>query len=345
MPSAEQLLASILECVPQPVWVCDQSGRILYANPTAVRTVGYDDLAQLKGKSSHHTMHYKRVTGEPYPAEECSMLSPRFTGSPAHSDDDWLIRRDGTMFPVSWWSAPLALEDGRGVVVAFTDMTRHRAAERALREHEAERIRAEEARAAQRRTMETTVWIRRQTARDLHDGVQQRLVALLIHLHLLKEELPEHLSGLADDAVSEAEAAIEDVRAVAAGIHPAILSSRGLAAAVESLAARSPLPVSVRCSIPARPAEIVEANVYFLVSEALTNAIKHSAATEVTIDLAVQDGTLVVEVADDGVGGAAVGDTGTGLLGLADRVLALDGKFRLESPPGRGTVVHAEVPL
>ncbi|WP_405396645.1 PAS domain S-box protein [Microbispora hainanensis] len=345
MASTEQLLASILECVPQPVWVCDEAGRILFANPAAVRAVGYDDLAQLRGKSSHHTMHYKRVDGSPFPAEECTMLAPRSTGSPAHSDRDWLVRRDGSMFPVAWWSAPLELEHGRGVVTAFTDMTGCRTAELASRRHEAARIRSEESRAAQRRIMEATIAIRRRTARDLHDGVQQRLVALLIHLQLLKDALPEALSELADEAVAEATAAVEDIRAAAAGIHPMILTSRGLCAAVEALAARSPLPVSVCCSMPSRLTEIVEANAYFFVSEALANAIKHAAATRVTIHLAVRDETLFVQVADDGVGGAAVCDTGTGLVGLADRVTTLDGRFRLESPVGGGTIVTAEIPL
>ncbi|WP_431926007.1 PAS domain S-box protein [Amycolatopsis tucumanensis] len=343
--STEQLLASILECVPQPVWVCDEAGRILYANPAAVRAVGYDDLAQLRGKSSHHTMHYKRVDGKPSPADECTMLAPRATGAPTQSDRDWLVRRDGSMFPVAWWSAPLELEHGRGVVTAFTDMTEYRIAELASREHETARIRAEESRAAQRRIVEETVAIRRRTARDLHDGVQQRLVALLIHLQLLKDALPEALAGLADEAVAEAVAAVEDIRAAAAGIHPMILTSRGLCAALHALAARSPLPVSVRCSTPSRLAESVEANVYFFVSEALANAIKHAAATRVAIQLGVRDGTLFVEVTDDGVGGAAVCGTGTGLVGLADRVTTLDGRFRLESPVGGGTVVAAEIPL
>ena len=140
-------------------------------------------------------------------------------------------------------------------------------------------------------------------------------------------------------------AAVEDIRAAAAGIHPMILTSRGLCAAVQALAARSPLPVSVHCSIPSRLTEIVEANAYFFVSEALTNAIKHAAATRVTIHLAARAETLFIHVADDGVGGAAVSDTGTGLVGLADRVTTFDGKFRLESPVGGGTVVTAEIPL
>src|SRR3712207_2782354 len=132
--SPDQLLARILDEVPQPVWVVDQDGLIVFANPASVAALGYDDAAELYGRVSHDTVHYKRPDGSPYPAEECPMLRPRPVGEAVHSDDEWLVRRDGTMIPVEWWSAPIDLPGGRGAVLAFTDITERRRGEQAVRE-------------------------------------------------------------------------------------------------------------------------------------------------------------------------------------------------------------------
>jgi len=130
-------VTSILDCVAQPVWMVDQDGLIRFANPSAVAALGYDDESELRGKPSHQTIHYKRSDGSPFPAEECPMLLPRTTGKTIHRADDWFVRRDGSMFPVEYWSAPIDVPGGRGAVVAFTDLGERRRTEDVLRERDA----------------------------------------------------------------------------------------------------------------------------------------------------------------------------------------------------------------
>ena len=154
MSSPEALLARILEQVPQPVWVVDHRGFIMFANPAACSALGYRDPAELLGKPSHETVHYKRQDGTPYPEAQCPMLRPRQTGETVHSDDEWFVRRDGSMFPIAWWSAPIDTTGGRGAVLAFTDITERLASEKAIRERDAAEIRAVESRAAQQRNLE-----------------------------------------------------------------------------------------------------------------------------------------------------------------------------------------------
>lgn len=133
----ETLVTSILDCVAQPVWMVDQDGLIRFANPSAVAALGYHDASDLRGKPSHQTIHYKRPDGASFPAEDCPMLLPRTTGKTIHCADDWFVRRDGSMFPVEYWSAPIDVPGGRGAVVAFTDLGERRRTEDVLRERDA----------------------------------------------------------------------------------------------------------------------------------------------------------------------------------------------------------------
>jgi signal transduction histidine kinase len=146
-----------------------------------------------------------------------------------------------------------------------------------------------------------------------------------------------------DEASAELAKATEELRELARGIHPAILSDRGLEAAVESLAQRAPLPVEIDASVDGRLPDPVEAAAYFVVSEALTNVVRHSGAEQAEVGIRRDDGRLVVEVADDGSGGAD--PAGSGLRGLADRVGALDGRLWVDDPAGGGTIVRADIPL
>jgi PAS domain S-box-containing protein len=130
-------VASILECVVQPVWAVDQAGLIRFANPSALAALGYGDVSELLGRPSHQTIHYKRPDGSTFPAEECLMLRPRRSGQPVHGTNDWFVRKDGSMFPVEYWSAPIGMPGGRGTVVAFTDISERRRTEAALRERDA----------------------------------------------------------------------------------------------------------------------------------------------------------------------------------------------------------------
>jgi signal transduction histidine kinase len=186
---------------------------------------------------------------------------------------------------------------------------------------------------------------RRRIERDLHDGAQQRLVALAMDLGMAKEKLrtdPQAATELVGEAHEEAKRALADLRDLARGIHPAVLADRGLDAAISALAARSPVPVGVEVVTERLPGA-VESTAYFVVAEALTNAAKHARAGEITVRIARRDGLLVVEVSDDGDGGADPA-RGSGLRGLADRVAAIDGRLTVTSPAGGPTVVRAELP-
>jgi signal transduction histidine kinase len=192
---------------------------------------------------------------------------------------------------------------------------------------------------------------RRRIERDLHDGPQQRLVALAMDLGMARERLgrdPEGARVLLDKAHAAAKEAITEMRQVARGIHPPVLTDRGLDAALSALAARSPVPVSVDVHLPARPSPTTEAIAYFCVSEALTNVAKHARAGRASVRVlaepqAAGSPALVVVVEDDGGGGARPG-AGSGLVGLRDRVAAVDGSLWVESPPGRGTRVVVRLP-
>jgi signal transduction histidine kinase len=186
---------------------------------------------------------------------------------------------------------------------------------------------------------------RRQVVRDLHDGAQQRLVHTIVTLKLALEEQSEGngASGaLVAKGLEHAELANAELRELAHGIHPSVLARGGLAAGIEALVARTTLPVTVDVS-PQRLAPEIEASAYFVVAEALTNVAKHSDAHSAQVKVWVQDGQLDVEVRDDGVGGAHAG--GPGLIGLTDRLAAIGGRLRVESPPNHGTVIAATIPL
>jgi signal transduction histidine kinase len=230
---------------------------------------------------------------------------------------------------------------------AIFDITERRAAEEALRRHEVEQARTEELRASRVRIVQAADAARRKIERDLHDGAQQRLVTLAIEVRLARsrvEKDPASAGAFLERLGQELGEASAELRELARGIHPAVLTDRGLAPAIAALAARAPVPVEV-LDLPARRlgAEI-EATAYFTVAEALTNVAKYAGATHATVRVACEGDVVVVEVADDGIGGADPGD-GTGLTGLADRIGACDGSLSVTSPPGAGTLVRAVLPL
>ncbi len=188
---------------------------------------------------------------------------------------------------------------------------------------------------------------RRRIERDLHDGAQQRLVALALNLRMAEQRVVDGDPTAVDlvrGAGEEAQLALKELRDLARGIHPAILTNRGLPAALEDLASRATLPVEVVESPDEKLPGAVEAAAYFVVSECLANIGKHANAEEATVAVSAHDGHVTVEVSDDGVGGAAL-DGGTGMQGLADRVGALSGSLAVDSPPGVGTRVTAVIPL
>ncbi len=230
--------------------------------------------------------------------------------------------------------APSGPDEVTAIVRDFTDQ---RAAESEIRRSRA-------------RIVEATDTERRRLERDLHDGAQQRLVSLSLALRLLRARLDAaggdnaEVIAAAEEAASELKLAIQELRELARGIHPAILTEAGLGPAIIALADRSTVPATVSATPDRRLSTAVEATAYFVVSEALANAAKYASATHVNVGADCRGPTLHVEVGDNGVGGADA-SRGSGIRGLQDRVAAVGGRITIESPPGQGTLVVAEIPL
>ncbi len=207
------------------------------------------------------------------------------------------------------------------------------------------RARVEELRGSRARIVEAGQRERQRLERNLHDSAQHRLVALSLQLSLLQEQLADDRSAAAqlERARREIDTSLDELREVAHGIHPAVVSGHGLAVALEQLAARAPVPVDLSVQIDRRLPEEVEVAAYYLISESLANVGKHAEASSARVEVAGGNGRLQVEVVDDGVGGADT-EGGSGLRGLADRVEALGGRLRVWSPRGGGTRVQAEIP-
>jgi PAS domain S-box-containing protein len=342
---AAAVLEALVSSIADAVYAVDRDGAVQYVNPAAVRMLGYDRETELLGRPSHATIHNIRPDGTPFPEDECPLLRPRVTGETVRVDEDWFVRRDGSLLPVAYSSAPVETASGRGAVVVFQDITERRASEAAQRREAAERARSAALHASRARIVQAQIEERRRLARDLHDGAQQQLVNLMISLQLAlrADDLTDDVRAQLGEALAEATAAVDDLRELAAGLLPSILTHRGLGGAIESLAARAPVPVQLDVT-DERYAPAIEATAYFVVAEALTNIAKHAGAGEATVRVAPAGDRLVVEVTDDGRGGAEAHE-GRGLAGLADRVAALDGDFHVASPPAGGTRLVAELPL
>ncbi|WP_028063713.1 sensor histidine kinase [Solirubrobacter soli] len=319
-------LDALLASLADAVYVVGPAGEVRFANPAAVELLGYASEADLLGRPSHATIHSRHPDGSPFPEDECPLLAPRVTGETVRVDLDWFVRRDDTLLPVGYASAPLETPDGRGAVVVFRDLT--------------ERLDADEVAASRARIVAATDAERRRIGRDLHDGAQQRLVRALMGIEEARRA-PERADEALQRAAADARHAIDDLRELAAGIHPLVLTDRGLAAALEELTAGAPIPVALRVD-EARFPPAVEAAAYFFVAEALTNAVKHAGASGVDVTIERRGDELRIEVADDGRGGADEAH-GSGLRGLRDRVAVLGGRFEIVA--GRGTTLRASLPL
>jgi PAS domain S-box-containing protein len=243
------------------------------------------------------------------------------------------MRADGGEFPVELTITRIRLPGPPMFTGYVRDITDRRQAEQELRTSRA-------------RIVEAADEERRRIERNLHDGAQQHLVSLALRLRSAAESLDDGSGDtreLLEKADLELAVAMDELRELAQGIHPAVLSERGLRPALEALAARSPLTIQIAGLPDERLPDPVEVATYFLVSEALTNAVKHARARAVTVRVALKGHDAVIEVADDGIGGVRA-ESGSGLQGLADRVAALGGRLSVYSPPGAGTRVRAEIP-
>lgn len=207
------------------------------------------------------------------------------------------------------------------------------------------RANVDELRGSRARVLEAGQQERRRLERDLHDGAQQRLVSLSLDLGVLETRLGSDpaAKALVSGARKEIAVSLDELRDVARGLYPAVLTAHGLAVALESLAARAPVPVELKVDLDARLPEAVEVAAYYVVSESLTNIGKHARARTASVEVRASDGVLVVEIVDDGIGGADT-ERGSGLRGLADRVESLGGRLRIWTPRGQGTRLRAELP-
>jgi PAS domain S-box-containing protein len=319
--------------VADALYVVDPDGRIAFLNPAALRILGYTDEHELLGKPSHATIHCLRPDGSPFPEEECPLLRPLLDGVTIWIERDWFVRKDGSSVPVAYSSAPVELDGGRGAVVAFRDL--------------AERLRLGEVEASRARIVRAAYAARRTIQRDLHDGAQQRFVSVALQLEnarRLVEDEPAQAGLVLAAAQADLEDALEELRRLAQGIHPAELSERGLEAALRALAKRTTVPVEVRVERPGRPGPEIESAAYFIAAEATANAVKHATASHIEIEVTTTRDELRVTVRDDGVGGATF-EQGTGLQGLRDRAEAIGGRLTVDSPGGGPTILAAELPL
>jgi PAS domain S-box-containing protein len=324
--ASESRLRAMLEASLDAVVTMDHAGRVLGWNHAAETTFGYRadealgrDMAELIVPPEHRPAHRHGLarfleSGEPV------ILDRRLELTAMH--------RNGAQFPVELTITRIPLPGLPTFTGYLRDITERRSAE-------------EELRASRARLVEVADAERARIQRNLHDGAQQRLTAVLLNLGRLRDS-PER-GELLEQAIDELASGLEEIRELASGLHPSVLSERGLVPALEALALRAPLSVQLELSLETPLAEQLEAAAYYLVAEAIANVQKHAGARHAVVRATIERDELHLEVVDDGVGGADEG--GFGLRGLADRVEALGGRLTLDSPPRSGTRLRAHIPL
>jgi PAS domain S-box-containing protein len=325
--SSEERLRAAIEASPVAIIEVGLDDCVAMWNPAAERMFGWS-AEEMLGSPVRHVPPERR--------DELQELFGRVRGGEVYTGiESTRVCKDGSVIDVEISAAPIHEAGGRvaGHLALFADITQRKRQE-------------EELRASRARIVQAADDARRILERNLHDGAQQRLVALSLSLRLAQAKVgsaPDEAVVVLEAAREELAAALDELRELARGIHPAVLTDRGLAAAVEALATRSPMPVEFETPSEELPRP-VEAAAYYVIAEALANVIKYADATGVNVRVAREDGRAIVAVSDDGVGGADP-EQGSGLSGLADRVEALGGSLTVDSPAGGGTCVTAVIPL
>jgi len=322
------MLDAALDCIV----TMDHEGRVVDFNPAAERTFGYE-----AGETVGREMAELIVPPELRDQHRRGLARYLITGKAAVLDTRLEItgmRADGSTFPVELTITRIDVPGPPTFTGYLRDITDRKNAEAELR-------------ASRTRIVEESDAARRRLERDLHDGAQQRLVELAFDLRMARGKLDAEDTAearrLVDTALEDLQAATAELRELARGIHPALLTEGGLRPALEALVGRSKLPAVLVSAPDTRLPAPVEATAYFTVAEGLTNAARYAEATRAEVLAMHADGTLCVEVRDDGRGGADA-DAGSGLRGLTDRVAALDGTLEVSSPAGEGTVLRVVIP-
>lgn len=321
------LLFAALDCVV----TMDHAGRVAEWNPAAERTFGWSaaeaagrEMAELIVPPSLRERH-RAGLARYLAGGDAAVLDRRV--------EITALRRDGTEFPCEL-TITRSVQPGDPLFVGYLrDITdRHQA--------------DEELRASRARIVSAADDARRRLERDLHDGAQQHLVGLALTLRLALRKVqidPEYAGELIAEALEDLTTATEELRELARGLHPAVLTEGGLEPALVSLAKRAGIPVTIEAAPEERLSPTIEITAYFIVAEALTNVTRYAEAGRAYVDVRRVDDVLVVAVRDNGVGGAAM-NGGSGLRGLLDRVNAVGGTLVVESPEGMGTTLRAELP-
>jgi PAS domain S-box-containing protein len=326
--ASESLLRAMLEAALDAVVTMDHRGRVLDWNHAAEATFGYRaheaigrDMADLivpPGLRSAHRNGLARFLETEHPV----VLDRRLELTGMH--------RNGAEFPVELTITRIEIPGPPTFTGFLRDITDRKRDEAELR-------------ASRARLVEVADEERRRIQRNLHDGAQQRLTSVLLSLGRLHAADSGSNRALLAAAADELALGLQELRELASGLHPAVLTERGLGPALEALALRAPVPVELAALPAATLPEQIEAAAYYVVAEALANVQKHAGARHVVVTATADDGGLLVEVVDDGAGGAD--PEGNGLRGLVDRVEALAGTLSVDSPTGKGTRVHAHFPL
>ena len=324
--ASESQLRAMLEAALDAVVTMDAGGRVIGWNNAAEAIFGYP-ASEAIGRDMAELIVPPRLRA----AHRHGLARFLETGSPVVLDRRLELtgaRRDGSEFPVELTITRIALPGPPTFTGYLRDITVRVSA-------------IQELRASRARLVEVADAERQRIQRNLHDGAQQRLTSALLSLGRIRASSDEH-AALLELAIDELATGLQEVRQLAGGLHPSMLTERGLVAALEALALRAPVPVELQALPDRRLPEPVEAAAYYVVAEALANVHKHAGARRIVVRATVEADRLAVAVTDDGIGGAD--EQGAGLRGLADRVEALDGRLTLESPPGGGTRLRAEIP-
>jgi PAS domain S-box-containing protein len=338
----EERLQALIDSSPLALVEYGPDRRVRLWNPAAERIFGWSREEMLGQGGLPLAPPAKHAEGE-------ELFARVLAGESLNDYETVRQRKDGTLVDVSIAAAPITDESGPalGNMVAYTDITERKAQEAEVYRLNAElQARLAELRASRARIVEAADEARRRIERNLHDGTQQRLVSISMALGLAQAKLekdPAAAAAVFAEARRGLSAALDELRELSHGIHPAILTERGLGAALEELALHAALPVELALDGTGRLPEQVEAAAYYVISEALANVAKYADASRAQVRVQPVDRKVVLEVADDGIGGADAG-RGSGLRGLTDRVEALGGRLAFSSPPGQGTIVRAEIP-